>query len=75
MSKRQIPVVTIDTAVPIPGRASYPLEALKVGESFLFPVSKRTSVQSRVSRLKREQGLEFTVKKMDNDNCRVWRTK
>lgn len=73
MSK--VDVVTIDTGVPVPARAHYPLEDLKVGESFLFPLKKRSSVQSLASRLKADEGREFTVKKMDADNCRVWRTK
>lgn len=72
---RKIDIVTIDTGVPVPIRANYPLEDLKVGESFLFPLKKRSSVQSLASRLKADEGREFTVKKVDEDNCRVWRTK
>jgi hypothetical protein len=75
MSKKTIPVVSIDSGIPAPERASYPYDSLQVGDSFLFPVSKRGSVQSRVNRMKREQGKEFTVKKMDKDTCRVWRIK
>lgn len=71
----KIPVTSIDTAVPVPERGRYPLELLEVGESFLFPVSKRGSVQARASRMKAESDKSFTIKKMDELNCRVWRTK
>lgn len=72
MSK--IDVITIDSGVPVPlGR--YPILELKVGDSFLFPISKRPSVQSRANKIKSETGREFTVKKMDEDSCRIWRTK
>lgn len=73
MSK--IPIVTIDSGVPTPARAHYPIEQLKVGESFLFPANKRASVQARASRIKADTGREYTVKKMDKDNCRIWRIK
>lgn len=75
--KIQIPVTSIDTGVPVPddARAFYPLKELKVNESFLFPLSKRSSVQSRVSRIKADTAKEFIVKKIDEKHARVWRTK
>lgn len=73
MTKKKIPVVTIDTGVPIPGKIRYPLEQLKVGESFVFPVGKRNSVQARASRYAKESGRKFEVRRMDQENCRVWR--
>lgn len=75
--KKKIPVTHIDSTVPVPVRTniSYPLKVLDVGESFLFPLSKRGSLQSRVSRVKAETGREFTVKKVDSLNGRVWRVK
>ena len=69
MSK--VPVVTIDTGVPIPEKVSYPLKDLEVGESFVFPANKRSSVSARASRI---TGKEFTIKKQDEATCRVWRT-
>lgn len=73
MSKKSIPVASIDTGVPIPDRASYPIRKLKVGESFLFPANKRSSVQSLASKVKAETGNDYTIKKMDGDTCRLWR--
>lgn len=73
--KKSIPVVTIDTAVPIPERASYPLDSLEVGESFVVSEDKRTSVQSRTTKVKAATGKEFTVRKTKAGEVRVWRTK
>jgi hypothetical protein len=77
MSKQAIPVYQIDSGVPIPiGKYTrIPLYDLEVGDSFLFPFAKRSSVQSLASRIKRDTGKEYTIKKMDSENCRVWRTK
>lgn len=72
---KKIPVTSIDTGIPVPERATYPLNELKVGESFLFPVKKRGSVQTRVSSIKSISDKDFTIKKMDEETCRVWRTK
>ena len=71
-----IEVYEVDTAVPIPeARQRMPLNSLEVGESFLFPLSKRASVQTLTSKLKRDKDKEFVVKKQDNEVARVWRTK
>lgn len=76
----KVPVYKIDKDVPVPEapdpvelNSSMPLEDLEVGESFEFPADKRSYVQSRVSGLKRRKGLEFTVRRMDELTCRVWR--
>lgn len=76
---KSIPVYQIDSSVPIPNKraawGSLPIDSLKVGDSFLFPRQYRSYVQSTASRLKRKSGKEFTVKAMDEDSCRIWRTK
>lgn len=73
----RIPVYSIDSGVPVPEDryTRIPLTKLGVGDSILFPVSKRTSVASLASRYKKDTGKEFTIKKMDDNNCRVWRTR
>jgi hypothetical protein len=74
----KIEVVSVDSGVPIPEeltRQSWPILQLGVGESFQFPLEKRGSVQSLVSRAKKATEREFIVKKMDMDTGRVWRTK
>lgn len=72
----KIPVTTIDTGVPIPDSVvNYPLKDLDVGDSFVFPKEKRASVQSKASLVKKETGREFTVSKIDDTNCRIWRVK
>lgn len=72
MSK-QIEVYQIDTGVPVPGTALPPIKELAVGESILFPLDKRNTVQSLASRLKRDMGRKFKIKKQDDANARVWR--
>lgn len=75
MGEIKIPVVSIDTGVPIPenDRLEYPLSQLEVGESFVFPVDKRPSVQSKASKMKRDTGREFVVRKQSPELCRIWR--
>lgn len=73
--KKHINVVSIDTAVPMPGDIRWPIEDLKVGESFPFPIEKRASIQSRASKVKAKLSRDFKVKKMDGNNGRIWRTK
>lgn len=72
---KKIPVYNIDTGVPIPKIVSMPLQSLEVGESFLFPLDMRRSVQTIASRTKRLTGKEYTVKKMDDNVARIWRKK
>lgn len=67
---------SIDSGVPVPVRtAQVPIKDLKVGDSILFNIDSRAKVQARASTLKRTQGKEFTVKKVNNTEARVWRTK
>lgn len=74
MSKK-IEVTEITSEYPIPVRVSHPMDRLEVGESYSFPLAKRASVQTTASRIKKEHGKEFTIKKIDDEVARVWRTK
>lgn len=68
----------IDSDIPIPKpieTPTVPLEDLKVGESILFDLELRSKVQMSATRLKQSTGMEFTVRKIDENNARVWRTK
>lgn len=67
----------IDNGVPIPVRVypALPLRDLEVGQSIGFPLERRPNVQSSASRLKKETGMEFTVRAIDDENARIWRTK
>ena len=66
-------MVEIDKNIPLPERNEYPLQDLKVGESFSFPEDLRNSIQSRSSYLKKHTGKEFTIAKVKDGVCRVWR--
>lgn len=71
------PVYKIDSNVPVPDikdRAEpVPLSTLEPGESILFPLSRRRTVQTHASRLKTTAGKVFTIKKVDADSARIWR--
>lgn len=66
-------MVEIEKDVPLPQRNAYPLQELEVGESFAFPEELRNSIQSRASTLKKKHGYEYTIAKVKDDVCRVWR--
>jgi len=79
---RQIGVYTVEDDVEIPEATEVareyslpPLSVLDVGESVMFPLELRKSVQTTASRIKRANGREFVVRKVDADNARVWRVK
>lgn len=72
---KNIPVYQVEDDVPIPVKISTPLERLAVGESFSFPLDKRRSIQTQASALKKRDDKEFTVRKVDDEVARVWRTK
>lgn len=72
--RKKIEVANIDTGIPVPDRASYPIRDLAVGESFVFPLNKRGSVQTKASKIKAETGHDYTIRKIDNDTARIWRT-
>lgn len=65
----------IEKGVDIPVRAPAQLKNLEVGDSFTFPIAERVNVASRASFIKRTTGKEFTTKRLDDETCRVWRTK
>lgn len=52
----------------------YPFKEMEVGDSFTFPLEKRHSIQSIASRQKAE-GKVFRVKKISDEECRIWRIK
>lgn len=71
----EIKVYKIDGGVPMPdkGTALPPIRQLEIGESILFPLNKRASVQSLASHVRRDTGRRFKVQKQDNNTARVWR--
>lgn len=71
---KRVEVVTVNTGVPIPEHYErYPFDQLGVGDSFEFKLSKRSSVQSRVSRLNQKGERQFIVRKIDDTTGGVWR--
>lgn len=74
MTKKKIPVITIDTGVPIPDTGSYPFSRLEVGHSFVAPIDMRTNISSAATQYGKRTGTKFTIRKIDKDNIRVWRS-
>lgn len=66
---------TIEKGIPI-CRSSYhsgtseALRKLEVGDSFLYPIKKRYSIDTIARRL----GIAITIRKIDKDTVRIWRT-
>jgi len=66
----------VETGVPVPVRNTSPrlsIGRLEVGQSIVFSLEKRATVQSNASRIKKYEGKEFTIKKIDDKQCRIWR--
>ncbi len=67
----------IEKGIPIPdvrgktGKVVAMMKSMKVGESFLFPISKRNSIPSYA----RQAKVEVTTRAVDDDHIRVWRMK
>ena len=71
--------IIIEKDVPIPplkrrikGEIRKTLEEMEIGESFLFPLAKRSALgaNTKATRPKR-----FETRVVDADNVRVWRVK
>lgn len=72
----KIELYQVEGSVPIPVRRSQnPIVDLKLGDSFLFPLEKRKTMQTMATREKKRYGKEFTIRKVDDKHARVWRTK
>lgn len=74
--------VKIEKNVPLPDNdrrpgpeTIYPLREMEINDSFVLPIHLRDSVSSIATRLKSKSGLAFTIRKIDADTVRVWRTK
>lgn len=68
-------IYQVDSELPVPvGRATkYPFDSMEVGDSFSFPIVERANIQSRISKLKKDTGKVFAIRKMDIGVARVWR--
>lgn len=73
MAKR-IPITNIESGVPLPSSVKYPFDKLEVGDSFLVPISKRTSTSSAATKYGQRTNTKFVIRKVDDNNIRVWRT-
>lgn len=69
---------TIDKDVPVPEdqeslNDQFPLAEMDVGDSIEFPVEYRSYVSAKASTIKRRKGLSYTVRRVSEGECRVWR--
>lgn len=76
MGEHKPSVVPVDSKkVPIPQQLlKYPFATMKVGDSFTVSIKDRKNVSARASRVGAETGKKFTVRKIDENTLRVWRT-
>lgn len=76
MGEHKPTVITVDSErVPIPEKKlKYPLGTMEIGDSFTVGIKDRKNVSSRASRLGAKTGKKFTIRKIDADTLRVWRT-
>jgi hypothetical protein len=63
---------TATTPAPIPLDLSAIIRGLSVGESYLFPIEHKASVQSLCSRISKGTALAFKTK-TEAGGVRVWR--
>lgn len=66
----------IEEDVPMPEKnplSKAQLMKMEVGQSIAFPKKYRGPMQTKATRLKQE-GREFTIRVVDADTCRIWRT-
>lgn len=68
----------MDKNIPIPEPRlnvldKYELRSLEPGDSILVPLEVRRQVQIALSRYKARSGRVFTIRKVDDNNARVWR--
>lgn len=72
---KKIEVTVIHSSVSIPvNRVNWPFMELEVGQNFEFPLEKRRSVASRVSRLNKSTDRTFVVRKINDTHGGVWRS-
>ena len=66
----------IEHDIPLPDKTARTLiSQLRPGESVLLNLADRPYVQSNASRRKRKFGEEYTVRKINEAQIRVWRVK
>ena len=68
----------IEKNIPLPKNKQnykYPLRELEVGESFTIPLIQKAIVAAHMSHIKHQSGKVFTLRTIDKETVRVWRTK
>ena len=83
MTTKKAKTIVVEDGVPIPPRGNtteetITLRNLKVGQSFLYPLSKRKNLSMRFKNESPKKFITVTVEKGKSRNkgtIRVWRTK
>lgn len=70
----------IEKNVPIPSNRlnlldEYKLLDMGVDESVKFPIEYRSQMSVIASQQKKRRGREFTIRKINDNFCRIWRVK
>lgn len=65
----------VEQRIPIPPRndaKKYPFDHMNVGDSFGFPEADRMRIYASA---KKRVGEKYSIRKVDNNSCRIWRVK
>ena len=71
-------MIEIEKNVPLPTRSArgpapkYPWADMAVGDSFVMPV-KYMSAHGQAVRAAAKYGFKFTIRKLDEEQTRIWR--
>lgn len=61
--------IKIESGIPIPGLLLPKVKQMKIGDSFVLPIKRRTYPGCLAVRL----GIKFTTRKISKTEIRVWR--
>lgn len=66
---------TIDSDVKMPSKTAYPFDEMVVGDSFAFNKNERNKIRTAASKYTKDNGGKFEIRKITDEECRIWRTK
>jgi hypothetical protein len=67
--------IVIEKEIPLPTpRMKYPFEQIDIGDSFEFPIVKRSCISQAAKKASSIFGMKFTIRKITQDKGRIWRT-
>lgn len=62
--------ITIESGIPTPTRARYPIASMNVGDSFVVDANKKNGVYTTAKRL----GAKVVIRSIGEGKVRVWKS-